>query len=109
MRIRRLLKKCAATTLFAAMIVASMVATILDAHGIGADPHFEVPQQTACSPYAHNHSLCLFMTTSPQLATTPAVLPAAAPPETALGMPDAGVSLADNATALVRSRSPPVV
>jgi hypothetical protein len=109
MRIRRLLKKCAATTLFAAMMVASIGPTILDAYSVGVDPHFEVPQQAACSPYAHNHSLCLFMTASPQLATTPTVLPAQAPPETALGMPDAEVSLSDGATALVRSRSPPIV
>jgi hypothetical protein len=109
MRIRRLLKKCAATTLFAAMMVASIGATILDAHTIVADPHFEVPQQAACSPYDHNHSLCLFMTAPPQLATTPAVLPVQAPPTTVLAMPDAEVSLADGATALVRSRSPPVV
>jgi hypothetical protein len=108
-RIRGLLRKCTAATLFAVMTVAGIGATILDAHGLGEDPHFEAPQQSACSPYDHNHSLCLFMTASPHVATTPPMFAAQVPPESTLGMPDADLSFADRATGVSRARSPPVV
>jgi hypothetical protein len=109
MRIRLLLKKCTAATLFAVMMVAGIGTSILDAHGVGEQPHFDAPGQAGCSPYDHNHSLCIFMTASPHLATTPPSLVAHAPPVTVVATQDADISIEAGASGVVRSRSPPAV
>jgi hypothetical protein len=107
-RIRELLKKGTAATLFAVMLVASFGVTLLDAHAIGAEPHWDAPQGAACSPYDHNHSLCIFLRATPQLTAAPAVLVARRPSETTTRPVEAGAPVQHGGLEVVRSRSPPV-
>lgn len=105
--IRAKLKRCAAAMMFAVMMVAGIGVTILDAHALGADPHFDAPQHAACSPYDHNHSLCVFLTATHVLTTAPPTLLARTRVETTNRLYDAGAKILDGSTRVVRSRGPP--
>jgi hypothetical protein len=93
--------------MFAVMMAVSVGVTLLDAHELGSEPHFDAPQHPACSPYDHNHSLCTFLAASPGLGTVP-VLPALARvPEVTLRPVEADAPFAAGITILTRSRAPP--
>ena len=108
MRVRRFLKRCTAAVVTAVMLSVGAGISVLDAHVVSSEAHFDGPSDQACSSPQHNHSLCEFLAATPVLAAAGGFPELARSREIALDPQAADVVLASASILRPNSRSPPL-
>lgn len=108
MRGVRILKRCTSAVLMTVMLALSVGISVIDAHAVSADPHFDAAADPSCSSPQHNHSLCEFLAATPVLGTTTRLPELAQAGEAKLGLPESAWFVPSAAPLLARSRSPPI-